>query len=1012
MKWITRTLDQRRMIISLVLLLSLTGLAAWHTMIRQEDPAFPYRYGYVMVRFPGADVEQVQHLVTKPLEEEISEVEEVDEIKSTIRAGFMFSVVGMKQTVYDTDNAWDKIRVAVDRATARFPDGVLTPQVDDRQVDATTVVLAVRGSDDIVQLQQAAERLKNRLYGLGAVSRVRLWGDSGEQVSVAIDDAQIRTLGIAPSHIVGQLQSRNQIVPGGYVEVAGRQTLIRPQTEYRSVAEIAETPIVLDSGNTVPLSVIADVALEVADPPVETSWMNGEQVVGVAVTVARNTVNVVEFGDRFRSFIDEIRPEFAPLVIEEMFFQPEQVKRRLSELGLSLLLGVAIVGGLLLLTMGPRMGIVVALIVPLVTLSSLSLFAMGGGVLHQMAVAGMVIALGMLVDNAIVMVENIQWHMDRGASKVEAAVKSVTELARPLGAATGTTLAVFIPMLIARGDAADFTRAIPVTILLMLGMSYVFAVLVTPLISQVTLEARPRGTERNRMANIGRAIGRFSVRHGKWVLAAAGVLVAVAALGSRYIGEEFFPDTDRNEMVIDVYYPEGTPIGFTTRFVTQLADEMGEFGEVEAVYAFSGNSGPRYYYNLNENPRAPHIGRVVVIAERMEAVEGLMKWVRQQAASRWPEVQLVARRLSQGPPAPAPVELRVVGADRGELARHAESITRMLREIPGTVDVRHNLGVGIPSMRFEIDDAVADARGLSRRSIAQALAQQTQGISVGYYRAGEDPVPIVLRSREGSKFSLEQLLAVNAYTVRDQGIPVMDSGQAEMEWQAAVIYHLDLQPVVTVFSELEEGVSYPDIYAEVFSRLPELNIPPGIRVLPGGYQESSGEANSALYQSLPIGIILLLFFLLLQFNSFRRVLIVLVTVPLAITGVVPGLLLSGYSFGFMAMLGVIALVGIVVNNAIVLIDVVDGNMALGMDNAEAVTEAVGRRARPILLTTLTTIAGLMPLTFANSTLWPPMAWSIISGLLAATILTLGVVPTLCHWLLKPVQADTGVAARH
>ena len=1000
MKWLARSLDQRRMIISIVIMLSITGLAAWMGMIRQEDPAFPYRYGYVMVRFPGADVEQVEHLVARPLEEEISEVEEVDEIKTTIRAGFLHSIIGMKQTVYDTDNVWDRIRVAVARAQTRFPEGVLQPIIDDRQVDASTVVLAVGGSDDIDELQRAAERLKNRLYSMNAVSRVRLFGDSGEQVTVAIDDARIQTLGLTPEIIMSQLQSRNEIVPGGFVEVGGRQTLVRPQTEFRSIAEISGTPIVLSSGKSVPLSSIADVRLEVADPPVQTAWMNGRQVVAVAVTVARNRINVVRFGEQLRAFVEEIRPEFAPLTIDEMFFQPEHVRSRLSELGNSLLLGVVIVGTVLLLLMGPRMGLVVAVIVPLVTLSSLSLFAMGGGVLHQMAIAGLVIALGMLVDNAFVMVENIQWHRDRGASAVEASVTSVIELARPLGAATGTTLAVFVPMAISRGDTADFTRGIPITILIMLSMSYLFAILVTPLISQVVLKPRAGSSGSHWMARAGDWVGRFSVRHGTRVILVAVLLVIAAAAGSRQIGQEFFPDTDRRQMVVDIYFPEGTPIGITTDFATALADELSGFEESEAVFAFSGNSGPRFFYNLNENPRAPQIGRVVVNTRQIEDLAFLMGWVRDQAASRWPEVQIVARRLSQGPPAPAPVELRVVGQDRQQLTRFAEKLTAMLREIPGTVDVRHNLGIGIPSLRFEFNDSIADARGVSRRQLAQALARQTQGLFIGHYRAGEDPVPIVLRSREGSRFDLGQLLAVNAYAGAGMGIPVMDTGQPSMEWQAAVIHHLDLEPVVTVFSELTAGATYPEIYDEVFQRLAESGLPPGIRVVPGGYEESSGEANTALFKTLPIGLILLLFFLLLQFNSYRRVMIILVTVPLAITGVVPGLLFTGYSFGFTATLGVITLMGIVVNNAIVLIDTIDSNLDSGMSTPDAVARAVSRRTRPILLTTLTTVAGLVPLTFASSTLWPPMAWSIISGLLAATVLTLGVVPTLSNWLLK------------
>ncbi|MBT8047517.1 MAG: efflux RND transporter permease subunit [Xanthomonadales bacterium] len=1008
MKQIAQALGQRRMIVSLVILLSATGLAAWFGMIRQEDPAFPYRYGYVMVQFPGADVEQVEHLVARPIEEEISEVEEIDEIKTTIRAGFLHVVVGMKQTVYDTDNVWDRVRVAVARAKARFPEGVLEPFVDDRQVDAATVVLALGGSNDTMQLQLAAERLKNRLYSLSAVSRIRLYGDSGEQVTIAIDDSRIQTLGITPERIAAQLQSRNEIVPGGFLEVDGRQTLVRPQTEFRSIEEIANTPIVLTAAQSVPLSSIADVRFEVSDPPVQTAWMNGDQVVAVAVTVARNKVNVVQFGERLREFLDEIRPEFAPLTIDEMFFQPTHVKSRLSELGNSLLLGVLIVGLVLLLIMGPRMGLVVALIVPLVTLSSLSLFAMGGGVLHQMAVAGMVIALGMLVDNAIVMVENIQWHMDRGASAVEAAVSSVMELARPLGAATGTTLAVFVPMAISRGDTADFTRGIPITILIMLTMSYLFAILVTPLLSQFLLRPRTGTAQSNRLSDAGEQIGRFSVRHGPWVMAMVAGLILAAVAGSTRIGQEFFPDTDRSQLVVDVYYPEGTPIGLTTDFVTDLAAELAAFEQSTDVFAFSGNSGPRFFYNLNENPRAPQIGRVVVNSKQVEDLAPLMSWVRSEAANRWPEVQIVARRLSQGPPAPAPVELQVVGQNRAELARYAEKLTAMLREIPGTADVRHNLGIGIPSLKFEFNDSIADARGVSRRQLAQALARQTQGVTVGHYRASDKPVPIVLRSREGRRFDLGQLLAVNAYAAPHQGVPVMDTGRSEMEWQAAVIHHLDLEPVVTVFSEIEAGRTYPEVYEEVFRRLPELGLPAGIRVIPGGYQESSGEANTALFKTLPIGLILLLFFLLLQFNSFRRVLIILVTVPLAITGVVPGLLFTGYPFGFTAMLGVITLVGIVVNNAIVLIDTIDSQLTAGASSAEAVAVAVSRRTRPILLTTLTTVAGLLPLTFASSTLWPPMAWSIISGLLAATVLTLGVVPTLSHWLLKPLKSSSRV----
>jgi len=1001
--WITSCIAKRRMIISLVILLSLVGALAWMNMIRQEDPAFPYRYGFVLVSFPGADVEQVEHLVAKPLEEEISEVEYVDEIQAIMRAGFVQLIIGMKQTVYDTDAAWDRVRVAVERARARFPEGVGIPTLDDRQVDALTVVLGVSGSEDVVELQEGAERLKNRLYALDAIARVRLFGDSGEQVTIALDDARIQALGITPQQIADQVRSRNQIIPGGFVEVAGRQTLIRPQTEFRSVEELASTALILREGRSIPLSAVADVRLEVSDPPLATAWVNGEQVVAVGATVSRNTVNVVEFGEDLRAFIDEIRPEFAPLQIEEMMFQPEHVKSRLRELGNTLLLGVAIIAGLLILFMGPRMGLVVALIVPLVTMSSIAMFAMGGGVLHQMAVAGMVIALGMLVDNAIVMVENIQWHMDRGLKRIKAAEISVRELARPLGAATGTTLAVFVPMLISQGDAADFTRMIPVVILLMLTMSYLFALLVSPLLSEQLLVRSGSSDRPSRIAELGNRIGHFAVCQGRWIMVIALLLVAVAIFGSRYLDKDFFPTTDRNQLIIDVEFPEGTPIERTTVFTNGLSAELLPLDNVRNVYAFTGNSGPRFFYNMKQNPNAPHRGRIVVETGTVKQLDPVLAWVREQVRFRWPDIQVVARKIAQGPPAPAPVELRLIGQNRNDLAGAVEQVTLLLRDIPGTEFVRHDMGTGVPSLRVEVDDVLAGTRGLSRRQVAEALATQTQGVVLGSYRAGEDPIPIRLRSPEGSRFSLDQLLAVNAYG-HGQGIPVMDTGSASLEWQPAVIHHWNLQPVMTVLSEVEDGVTYATIFGELERRLPEIELPPGVRIDAGGYQESSGEANSAIFRALPIGVILLLFFLMLQFNSFRRVGIVLITVPLAITGVVPGLLLTGYAFGFMSLLGVIALVGIVVNNAIVLIDVVDTNMSGGMDKAQAVIRAVERRTRPILLTTATTVAGLLPLTFTQSTLWPPMDWSIISGLLASTILTLGVVPALCNWLLAPRPA--------
>lgn len=1012
MNTLNKLLGQKRLVMATVILLAIVGMAAWSTMNRQEDPAFPYRYGFVTVQYPGADVDQVERLVAQPLEQELAQVEYVDELRTTVRAGFALVIVVMHQSVYDTDTAWERIRIATQRAQARLPAGAQAPQVDDRIIDAATVVLAISGSNDQVALQDAAEQVRDRLLSLDGVARIRLFGHTDEQITIAYDDQQAQTLGLSPGALATQLQSRNQVVPGGYLNTATRQLQVRPQTDFADLTSLQTTPIALPNGTTLPLASIADVRLSAREPARETAWINNQRAVVIGVVAQNDTLNVEVFGDQVRENVETLRSAFAPLEITELFFQPDRVHERLSELGGNLLVGVLIVATILFLVMGLRMGLLVALMVPLVTLASLAIYSIGGGVLHQMAVAGMVIALGMLVDNAIVMAENIQWHIDRLVPKAQAARRSVRELAGPLGAATGTTVAVFIPMVLASGDTADFTRAVPIMIILMLLVSYVYAVMVTPVMAGWFLCAPQVGARQSIpqranewLSRQARKLGQFAVDNSRIMLLGGFLFLVVCVLLSGSVSRNFFPDTDRNQFIVDVYYPEGTPISETTDFALQLTHELSEQEGVQKTFTFTGNSGPKFYYNLNENPRSPYLGRVVVITDSVLDIQPLSDWVREQNHSRWPQVQLVPRRLEQGPPTPAPIEIRMLADDWDSLSQGIDQVTRLLRDIQGTTDVRHDMGIGTPTLRIDIDDQRSHPAGITRELIGQSLARQSQGLQIGTFRAERDPIPIMLRSAKGEYFSSDQITAVQSWSADEQNVlPVLAMSDSELVWQSSVRHHFNLQPSGTVFSELLEGVTYTNVYSELEQRLVETPLPAGVKISAGGVQRSSGQANSALFSTLPLGVILLLFFLLIQFNSFRKVALVLVTVPIALAGVIPGLLLTGYPFGFMALLGVIALIGIVVNNAIVLLDVVDLHMQEGESLQSALVEAVARRTRPVLLTTATTVAGLLPLTITQSTLWPPMAWTIISGLIASTLLTLGVVPALAKWVLREKAA--------
>ncbi|TNE76281.1 MAG: efflux RND transporter permease subunit, partial [Gammaproteobacteria bacterium] len=418
------------------------------------------------------------------------------------------------------------------------------------------------------------------------------------------------------------------------------------------------------------------------------------------------------------------------------------------------------------------------------------------------------------------------------------------------------------------------------------------------------------------------------------------------------------------------------------------------------VHRFVGFTGPTFYYNLQRAPQAPNRARLVVRTPTLADTTDMMSWIRAHVKDEMPELDVTVGILGQGPPRAAPVAVRVYHANDETRAEAVEQIFAILRGTQGTVDVRHDLDIGVPSIAINVDDATAARYGLTRADVAQSLYGQSFGVVAEKYRQEEDPIPLVLRSREGTSLSLSRLLSVNVYNDRGDAIPLSAVASVSTSWEPAARYLRDGVRMNTVTANLLTGYSFSQALDGLYAGLEKQPLPPGTRIELGGDAEGSGDANGALLTAAPIGVLLLLFFLLLQFNSFRRVGIILLTVPLATVGIFPGLVLSDSPFGFQSLLGVIALVGIVVNNAIVLLDVMDRELASGEDIRNAVRKAVEQRTRPILLTTATTVAGLLPLAFSSSTLWPPMAWAIISGLLASTVLTLLVIPAVCTQLIR------------
>lgn len=991
-------LSRPRIVLGLPTLLALAGVLASQTMPRQEDPRLPARWAFLTTPFEGASAEQVERLVLEPLEKRLAEVENVTRIESTARTEVAVTEIELSGDVYDSDGAWDEVRRALEDARRDFPEGVGAFDLNDDVVTPESIVLALTGRTGLLSLLEAAERLKRELLSIPSIKRIRIVGDPGQEVVVRLDDAAARQVALDRGLLARQLTNRNTIQSAGALHLSDRRVGLRMHSDFRSIAEIGRMPLLLSTGASIPLESIADIRKEPREPPRELMRFDGTSAVGLAVS-PRRRVDVVRLGEEVRSRIDELRGRYPQLSIHEAMFQPDRVATRFRQLGAALLIGIAVLAGVLFATMGARMGLVVTAIIPLVTFSSLALYAAGGGILHQLSIAALVISLGLIVDTAIVVTEGIQRHIDAGAESDAAARRTVRELAAPLGASTATTLAAFIPMYLSRGTSADFVRAIPVVVMTSLAVSYVFGLSVTPALARTLLKRRESSGPAITRAIAGK-LAALGTEHPRAVLLTAAVMIALCAAGALGVEQRFFPAADRDQLIVTLELPEGAHISASDRATRRLEQALQENPDVESISSFVGRATPLFYYNINRHPSSPHFAQIVVRTSGLAALEPVAAFVRRFAGLEIPEASVSVRRLAQGMPIDAPIEIRLYGPDRPSLQDAAETVLRALREVPGTADVRHDLGVGVPSLRFTVNDAVASRYGIKRGDIAQALLSTSNGFAAGQYRAGIDPVPIVVRSPEGESLPASRLMGIDVVGADGTPVPLAQLANLDVEWRPSATHRRNRQRVVTVASNLEGDATSARVLRRVRRAIGELELPQGTRIEFGGEAEGSAAATGELLRHLPVGLLLLLFFLLAEFNSFRRLGIILASVALASVGIIPGLLLSGRPFGFMSILGTLALVGIVVNNAIVLLDVVERRRAGGDPVAQALRVAVHLRIRPILLTTATTITGLLPLALSGTELWPPMAWAMISGLTASALLTLVVVPALYQLVFR------------
>jgi multidrug efflux pump len=997
--------------VALVVIL-FAGLGAYRDMPQNEDPGFIIRVALVVTYFPGASPERVEQLVTDRLEEAIQEIPELEFLSSESKTGVSLIYVNVLENYTEMRPIWDDLRRKVDRVRPELPEGVIGPIVNDEFGDVFGIIIALTGEGyTYAELKEVADDVRNELLLIDETAKVEIQGAQEERVFVEYNNARLAEFGLSPLQLAQILDTHNIIIPGGDVTTTGERIVLEPTGNFESVEDLRRSVIKLPGRqDLLYLQDLANVYRGYIDPPESMMEYSGRPCLGLAVSL-REGGNVLSLGKQVKATIDRLQ-EVYPIGIQfdMVAFQPEHVSRKVDAFVNNLLQAVVIVLGVMLVSLGIRTGLVVASLIPMSMIMSLLVMSVLNIGIDQMSLAALIIALGMLVDNAIVMSESIMVQIAEGQSPLKAAIDSGTELRIPLLTSSLTTAAAFLPIYLAESSTGEYTAPLFKVVTIALLSSWVLSLTMTPLMCVTFLKTKagpPEGRYESRFYRTYRMLLLLGLRHRLLALGVALTIFLVAMQGFRLIPNIFFPPNDKAILKAEFELPVGTPIENTRTVVEEIETFMQEALTVtparpEGIVdwaTFIGQGAPRFVLNFNPEQAKPEYAVMIVNATSVRAIqETIIPRMETFSFENFPDLSSTIMLLPTGPPPSAPVEARISGKDPDVLFRIVDSVKAKLAAIPGTKNIEDDWGLMTKKLRVNVNQPRARRAGLTNADVALSLQTVLSGYESTQYREEDEVIPIILRSVGADRKDIGKLESLNIYVQSTgQSVPLKQVADIEVVWQPSKIFRRDRLKTVTVECDIEPYTTPIAVSNALDAWLQDeaAGWEAGYKYELGGELEKSVKANQAIADKVPVAGFIILFLLVAQFNSLRRPLIILLTIPLGLIGVVVGLIVTKSYFGFMTLLGIISLSGIVINNAIVLLDririEIDEN---GLEPQRAVLESAQRRLRPILLTTLTTIGGLLPLWLGGGPMWEPMAISIIFGLLFATALTLGLVPIL------------------
>ncbi|WP_291319739.1 efflux RND transporter permease subunit [Desulfonatronospira sp.] len=1013
-------LRRQASVLTLLVILVIVGVYSYLTLPRESFPDITIPYVFVTTTYEGVSPEDMETLITIPIERKLKGLAGVEEIRASSAEGLSTVAVKFMPSV-DIDDALQNVRVKVDQAKADLPaeleDDPVVEEVNFSDIPVIRVVLS--GPYSLARLKSWAEDIKDQIDTIPGVLNVLESGGLEREIRVEFDLDRIRAYNVPFSSMIQAVTQSNVNMPSGSMDIGETRYLVRVPEDFKHPSEIFSIVAFVRDGKPVYLRDVAKIE-DTHKDPLTRSRINGSPSVTLSVQ-KRSGENIVRICDQVRALVDEARPQLpGDLQLDITSDMSKNVRLIVSELENSILSGLILVLTVILIFIGGRSAVFVALAIPCSMFIGFALLAGLGITLNMVVLFSLILALGMLVDNGIVIVENIYRHMQNGQPGEIAARTGTDQVAWPVITATLTTLAAFIPMLFWPGIVGEFMMFLPKTLIMVLSASLFIALVVNPVLSaryqKVRAATLPDPDQPVRQAWIKRIYLRllkWSLGHRLIVLCTAFLFltVSITAFGIWGKGVEFFPETDPNRAFVHIRAPEGTSLDASDRLVAQVESIVREYEDIEHVIANIGSAGGDPFA---AGGPGTHLSRVVIdfkdFHERSQSSAKTVAEIRERVLAAIAGAELQVEKEEGGPPTGPPVNMEITGVDIRVLGQLAAEVRRTIKDIPGLVGLKDNFVHGKPEILINVDKEKAALLGLDTYSIAYTIKAAIGGVRVGVLRDDRDEYDITARLPEEARNSLESLNRLTVSGPQGQPVPLTSVAQVELSSGVGDIMRLNQRRVVTVSASVS-GRLANDVLKDIEHRLAGFDWPRGYSYQFTGEQEEQAKAKDFLSKAF-FGVLLLIFLILItQFNSIIPALIILTTVLLSLIGVFTGLLVTGMAFGIiMTGIGVISLAGVVVNNAIVLIDYYMQLLGRGMDRAEALLQAGMVRFRPVMLTAITTILGLMPMATGvsfdfkslswsiggeSAQWWGPMAVAVVFGLAVATLLTLIVVPVLC-----------------